>query len=88
MICGRHYVNLTACGFSFKRILWLQSLKKKKAIVYNLFFQKEYAKCQMLFCGQEDVSKTYPSIAIWQRPSVNSESLNSPREVLCVLGSG
>ena len=60
--------------------------KKKKAIVYNLFFQKEYAKCQMLFCGQEDVSKTYPSIAIWQRPSVNSESLNSPREVLCVLG--
>lgn len=75
-------------GFLSKESFDYRFSKKKKAIVYDLFFQKEYAKCQMLFCGQEDVSKTYPSAAIWQNPSVNSESLNSPREVLCVFGSG
>ena len=35
---------------------------KKKCHCWQLILQKEYAKCQMLFCGQEDVSKTYPSV--------------------------
>lgn len=32
MIYGKHYANYIACGFSFKRILWLQIFKEKMSL--------------------------------------------------------
>lgn len=61
MIYGKHYTNVIACGFSFKRILSLQIFKEKSHCM-QLTLQTEYAPCQMLFCGQEDASKPHPSV--------------------------
>lgn len=62
MVDGKHDADLTACGFSFKRIIWLQIFQIKKSHCLQLILQKEYADYQKLFCGQEDTSKTYPSV--------------------------
>ena len=62
MIYGKHDANLTACGFSFKRIIWLQIFQIKTKSLLATYSSKRIRKLPELFCGQEGVSKTYPSV--------------------------
>lgn len=47
----------------FQKNSLMANFQRKKPL-FVTYFSKEYAECQMLFCGQDDVSKTYTSVGM------------------------